>query len=109
MKRDKKTPRARTLSRLFARKQDKLIDDRERLAALEAGGSAERPIELEAASLLVMRAESVTCLRCDGALRYVEDRVVAVWAELSRGATLECRQCGKQREVWFRIRGRTLN
>lgn len=109
MKRDKKKPRARTLARLFGRKQDKLIDDRERLAALEPGGSAERPIEIEAASLLPLRAESFDCLRCSGRVRYVEDRVVAHGSELRRAATIECKECGAERELWFRIAARLLN
>lgn len=109
MKREKKKPRTRTLSRLFQRKQDKLVDDRERLAALEPGGSAERPIMLEAASQLTLRTESFACLACNGPVRYVEDRVVEVAGDLRRVATAECKHCGKRRELWFQIEKQLLN
>jgi len=109
MKREKKKPSARNLSRLFRRKQDKLVEDRERLAGLEPGGSPERPILLEAASQLTLRTQSFTCLACDGPLRYVEDRVLELNGELRRAAMAECKQCGKRREVWFQIVVKLLN
>ncbi len=103
MKKEKKKPRGRTLSRLSERKQDKLIDDRERLAKLEPGGSAALPITVEAASQLTLRAESYPCLRCDGPLRYVDDCVVELSGELRRVASLECKRCGARRQLWFSI------
>jgi hypothetical protein len=109
MKKEKKKPRARTLSRELIRRHDKLLDDRERLARLEAGGSAELPIVLEAASQLPLRAESHACLRCEGALRYVEDRVVERRGELRRAASVECKRCGTRRELWFQISAPMLN
>ncbi len=109
MKKEKKKLRARTVSRSAARKHDKLIDDRERLARLEPGGSAERAIEIEAASQLPLRAESYACLRCDGRVRYVEDRVLDVGGGLRRAATVACKQCGTTRELWFSILTPMLN
>lgn len=109
MKKDKKKPRPRTISRLFERKQERLLEDKQRLARLSPGGSIEQPIVIQAASQLPLRAESYLCLRCDGALRYVDDRVVERDGDLRRAANLTCKRCGAPRELWFQIVAPLLN
>ena len=69
-----KPPRARTLRRNLARAADKLGDQRERLAALEAGGSPERPLEVVSSAVIEVRALRDRCLRCDGRGVLVADR-----------------------------------
>jgi hypothetical protein len=98
-----KKPRARTLRRQEERSLTKQAHDRERLARLEPGGSAERPIVLESASQVEAHARSLPCTRCGGELR-VEDHLARFVGEQSlRLVRLSCPSCGARREVWFRL------
>jgi hypothetical protein len=98
-----KKPRARTQRRQEERSLAKQARDRERLARLEPGGSAERPIVLESASQVEAHARSLPCARCGADLR-VEDHVARVVGEQSlRLVHLSCPSCGAKREVWFRL------
>ena len=76
---------------------------RERLFALEAGGSPERPIAVVSAAVVEAHAESVGCPRCDGKQEVVEHVAVTVAGARLREARLRCRQCGTTRSMWFRI------
>jgi hypothetical protein len=98
-----KPKRPRTARRERARKLAKLASDRERLFALEPGGSAERPIEVHTPSVIETRARSMPCPRCDGEHEVLEHAAVSTERGSLREARLRCRSCGSRRSVWFRL------
>jgi hypothetical protein len=98
-----KPKRSRTDRREAERTQEKLAGQREKLFALEAGGSAGHPREVVSASLVEPEARSVRCPRCDGELSVVEHLAHTVDGTRLREAKLRCRQCGSQRSRWFKI------
>ena len=81
---------------------------RRKLIALERGGSAERPIEVDSASVIEARAESISCPDCTQSLRTVEHQSVEHAGELLRAVELVCRGCGAQLRLYFRIWVRIL-
>lgn len=99
----KKPKRARTVRREAARATAGLVADRERLFVLEPGGAPERPISVETASIVELRALSVRCPRCEGEHRLVEHAAVVVQGVRLREARLSCRACGARRSLWFRL------
>lgn len=99
----KRKPTARNMRREAARSAQKLARDRERLARVEPGGCAERPIQVESASQIEPHATAMACLRCDGPNRLVEHTAETVEGERLRVVRLACSHCGARREVWFRI------
>ncbi len=104
-----KTKRTRTDRREAERAQEKLAAQREKLFALEAGGSAARPREVVSASLVEPEARSLRCPRCEGELRVLEHRAHTVDGIRLREARLECRHCGSRRSRWFKIVSREAN
>jgi hypothetical protein len=101
----KKRPE-RTARRVAARAERDRVRDRERLFALERGGSAAKPIEVVSSSVIEVRALSLKCLQCDGAYQLVEH--TAENAALRR-VQVRCVTCGVARSLWFAITGPTLN
>jgi hypothetical protein len=95
--------RERTTRREAERAAEKLADARERLAALEPGGSWERPIRVESASQVEIRVESMHCPRCDGELRVKEHAARVVSGQSLRVVDAQCKRCGHRREVWLVI------
>jgi transposase-like protein len=98
-----KKPRPRGQRREAERAQDKLRQARERLFALEPGGSSERPLPIVSAAVVEAHAESLPCPRCDGKHEVVEHVAVTRAGIRLREARLRCRQCGTTRSLWFRI------
>ena len=99
-----KKKRHRTERRAFEREARKLADARERLAALSAGGAAERPLEVPSASTVEGTAVSLGCARCEGEARLeAHDAVAAPDGRLLRRVTLSCKRCGATRAVWLRV------
>src|ERR1700712_5434608 len=100
----RKPKRVRTVRREAERDALSRARDRERLFALEPGGSAERPIEVSAASVVEVRALTTTCPRCAGQHRLAEHAAVstASGARL-REARLVCSACGSRRSLWFHL------
>lgn len=99
---------ARSERREAARAIDKLTRARERLAALEPGGSAALPLEVASASLVEPRAAALGCLRClpatpPRALRVEAHEAVAVDGKLLRRVALRCHVCGAERAVFVRV------
>jgi predicted Zn finger-like uncharacterized protein len=95
----KKRPE-RTARRKAERDARQLVRDRERLAALEPGGAAERPIEVGSSAVIEVRARAQRCPQCDGAYQ-IEDHQ-APSASL-RVVAVRCQRCGTPRKLWFRI------
>lgn len=102
----KRNPTARNLRREAARAAEKLARDRERLARLEPGGDAARPVDVESASQIEPHALSAHCLRCDGPNRLEEHAAATVEGDRLRVARLVCARCGARRAIWFRIASR---
>lgn len=109
----KKRPE-RTARRVRERAARGLVRDRERLAALVPGGSAERPIAVDSPAVIDSRVGSMRCPQCEGA--YVIDdhaappRVTdpagprsAAPAAALRRVDVTCRLCHVSRALWFRL------
>jgi len=77
-----------------------LVRDREKLAGLVAGGSADHPIEVASASVIEGRATATPCVQCEGEYRVIEHRSVAAGL---RAVDVRCRTCQVGRTLWFRI------
>jgi hypothetical protein len=77
-----------------------LVRDREKLALLEPGGTAERPIDVASSSVIEPRVRSMACPQCGGEYRLQEH--AAPSAGLRR-ADVACRVCGVKRSIWFRL------
>jgi predicted Zn finger-like uncharacterized protein len=77
-----------------------LVRDRERLAALTPGGSAERPIELVSAAVVEGRARTMQCPQCDGGYRILDHRAPDSGL---RAVDVRCQLCGTPRTLWFRL------
>ena len=74
--------------------------DREKLAALVAGGSAERPIEVSSSSVIEGRVRAMPCAQCDGEYDVKDHRSAG---QGMRAVDVRCRICGVARTLWFRI------
>jgi len=109
MKRKPRVSSDRSQRRALSRVDEKALDARERLFALERGGSAERALEVVSASVVETHALSLPCPRCGGPHQLIEHaaRTLGSGARV-RDVRLRCRQCGSERSVWFRIVGDTL-
>jgi hypothetical protein len=95
--------------RKLERREESLVEAREKLARLEPGGSSERPIEVETAALIELRAEAMPCLRCNGQNRCAEHLAIDTERGLVREVHLVCRACGTLRTVYFRVAVPLLN
>ncbi len=95
--------RPRTLARAALRDVQKLAEARVKLAALEVGGSPERPLEVASASLVEPRALQHTCLACEGPLELVDHRVRHEASGLVREVVAQCKRCTKRRTLWLRV------
>jgi len=101
----KKKPRRPALDRRKREKAArKLALDKDRLAALEPGGSAERPITVESAAIVEERARSIGCHQCGGPVGIEDHQVEKHDEELLRVLDLKCKQCHARRRLWMRIR-----
>ena len=96
-------PRPRAERRALARSTVRLARGRERLASLEAGGSPDRPIDVESASQIEPHALALTCLRCEGPNRLEEHAAETVDGERLRVVRMVCARCAARRNLWFRI------
>jgi len=90
----------RTERRARERAARGLVRDREKLAKLEPGGSAERPLEVPSPAVIEPRVRSMRCPQCDG--EYTIDDHQAPAAGLRRVA-VTCRLCHVPRQLWFRL------
>jgi hypothetical protein len=101
--------RPRTERREAQRAAVKLARVRLALAALEPGGSPDRPIEVESASTIETRAASLPCPACEASSTRVEEHeAITVRADSERPSYLRvvhllCPRCGVRREIYFRI------
>jgi predicted RNA-binding Zn-ribbon protein involved in translation (DUF1610 family) len=96
-----KKKRTRTERRADERQARKWVRERQKLAALEPGGARDRPIEVISSAVIPVRARSLPCPLCGGALALLEE--TARSATL-RAAEVRCQRCGVARAIWFVIR-----
>jgi predicted Zn finger-like uncharacterized protein len=96
----------RTERRVQERAARQLVRDREKLAALVAGGAREHPIVVTSAAVIEGRTESLPCPQCEGAYRIAEHRSEGAGM---RAVDVKCRQCGVGRTLWFRIAADEVN
>ena len=99
----KKTRRARTTRRATERAVKKLIADQEKLAALEPGGSRERPLTVPSAAVVESSARGLGCLHCDAVPKVEAHEAERVGALVLRRVALRCARCGGARTVWVHI------
>jgi hypothetical protein len=95
-----KKKRPRSERRMEERGARKLVRDREKLAALEVGGSRERPMDVTSSSVIPVRTRAQPCHQCGGSLQLDEERAES--SEL-RAVDTSCQRCGAKRTWWFRI------
>lgn len=99
----------RTIRREQERAGSKLQEAREKLFALEPGGSPERPLDAVSAAVIETHASAVPCPRCEGSHEVVEHVASVHEGVRLRETRLRCRQCGSRRSLWFKIVGPALN
>ena len=99
----------RTVRREQERAKSRLDDERERLFALSAGGSAQRPLDAASAAVIERHALSFRCPRCGANHELVEHSAHVRNGVRLRETKLRCRQCGSERSLWFKIVGPSLN
>jgi hypothetical protein len=95
--------------RALARAAEKLGRERERLARLEPGGAADRPIDVVSASIVESMARAGACPRCEGPVNVDEHAARTVEGRRLRIARVRCPRCGAGREIYFRIVGGEAN
>lgn len=104
--------RSRTERREREREAQKLVRARVKLAELEAGGAADRPIEVTSASVIEPHAMSMPCAACGATAIRVDEHVAVTLGQGAderrlRVVRARCAACGHRRDVYFRI-GTTL-
>ena len=92
--------RKRVSRRAEERAARRLVRDRERLAALSRGGSAEHPIGIPSAAMVETRVRNASCPQCEGTYRIVEHTSPVSGL---RRVDVRCQQCGAPRALWFRL------
>lgn len=90
----------RTERRSRERDARRLVRDRERLAGLLPGGSAERPIEVVSPAVIETRVGSLECPQCQGGYT-LDDHQSG--GEGLRVVDVTCRLCHVSRQIWFRL------
>lgn len=98
------TKRARTERREREREALKVAKARLRLAALEPGGSPERPIEVTSASTIEVHAAGLPCPACGAhGVRVEEHEAITAGGRSLRVTHMLCPRCGVRRDLFFRI------
>ncbi len=98
-----KKVRPRTERRAKEREARELVRARQKLALLESGGSAERPIEVPSSSVIEPRASSLPCPLCGGGVAIADHQARTVGGRSLRVVSVICQRCGVGRQRWFRI------
>lgn len=76
---------------------------READALAAPGGAPDRPIEVASASVVEARATSDPCIVCGKPVYLEEHAVETHGGQLLRAVRVECRFCGHERTLYFRI------
>ena len=94
---------ARTERRAAERDARKQTHDRLRLATLEPGGHADRPLEVASASVIEPSAAAAPCVACGARVRVEDHAVRTVDGVPLRVVRVRCPTCGLARDLYFRI------
>lgn len=85
------------------------VRGRMRLASLEEGGSAARPIVVASASLVEPTAKSIPCVAC-GSHVLLHDHEAEMTSEGPRRVVhVKCFQCGAPRMLYFMVQSSFAN
>jgi len=98
-----KKTRPRTARRADERAARALVRDREKLAAMEPGGSPERPVEVPSSAVVELRARTTPCPQCQGELKVEDHRATVVDGVALREVPVICRRCHVRRTLWYRL------
>src|SRR4051794_28716626 len=90
----------RTARRASERAARQIVRDREKLASLVAGGSAQRPIEIDSSAVIEGRVRAIPCAQCEGSYRIADHRSTGAGL---RALDVRCERCAVARTLWFRI------
>lgn len=101
--------RARTQRRADERALDKLVHKREQAARKEPGGAPDTPIPVGSASEVEAHGRGHPCPVCGDPLRVLDHRAVVSGGRSLRVLSVECRGCGRSRELFFEISARLLS
>lgn len=104
-----KKSRPRTLRRVEERRLRKLVADRLKLAAVEPGGYAGRPLDVSSAAIVESRATALGCAVCAGTLRSLAHDARTVDGVSLRLVKARCVECETERCVWVRIVAPMMN
>jgi ribosomal protein S27AE len=91
--------------RAIERRLKRADADVDRVLVELPGGSADHPLSIESASLVEVRAVREPCPRCGGESELTDHRALVVRQRRLREARLRCRQCQKERSIWFALPG----
>jgi hypothetical protein len=83
--------------------------ERERDARCLPGGTRDNPIDIETPSVVEPMAGEQKCLRCASNLRLEEHAAERHDGDRLRIARMKCVQCGKPRELFFRLQAPRLH
>ena len=86
-----------------ARVRERLARELDRLARLEPGGAAERPLVIDSPVLVEMRALAKPCPRCGGSCRLEAHTAEVIDGVRLRVAHVACTSCGARRAIYFRL------
>ena len=92
--------RKRAARRADERAARRLVRDREKLAALSRGGSADHPVEVTSSVVVETRVGNSRCPQCEGTYRIVEHTSPSSGL---RRVDVRCQRCGTPRVLWFRL------
>ena len=90
----------RTQRRRDERAARELVRDREKLAAMSPGGSAERPISVPSSAVIEIRVGAMPCPQCGGRYKLKEHGSAGAGM---RELSVVCQQCHVGRVLWFKI------
>lgn len=102
-KKSKKPQSARASRRANDRDSEKIRESLARLHLASAGGSATRPIDVPAASVIEVDATSDRCPACTGEWTITEHRAESAGGQRVRIVTVVCKHCRFTLEKFYRI------
>ncbi len=104
-----KPRRPRTERRERERMDRKHVRERETVTAALPGGSPERPLAVNSASVIDGHARSLPCVQCAGDMDLRDHVAETHGGRLLRRARLLCRRCHAPRSLWFTIKPAVAN
>jgi hypothetical protein len=97
----KKKKRTRSVEREKKRELDKLGRKLDRLVDESPGGSPERAIAVDSASVVEVKARAIRCVRCEGELTIHAHEADSIYGAQYRRLDMQCSKCLTRRRIWF--------